>query len=60
MSDRGYLPTDALVQNLLSGKDVRCGCYIYQPASGSKGWAGLACYDQNASSNLFESLRKYQ
>jgi hypothetical protein len=64
MLNKGYLPTKTLESHVRSGKDVRCGCYIYQPSSKSRGWAApngsKSCYTLQKASDRFESLRKYK
>ena len=64
MMQHQYSTTDTLYSHLLSGKDIRCGCYIYQPSSGSRGWSTTQgeknCYSLQKASNMFDDMRRYQ
>lgn len=63
MLHRRLLPTNTLKRYAASGKDIRCGCYLYQPSSGSRGWSATkgmkSCYTLSEASRRFNSLRKY-
>lgn len=59
-----FIMTDTLHSHLLSGKDIRCGCYIYQPSSGSRGWSTTQgdrnCYTLQKASDMFDKMRSYK